>query len=236
MSLAPRVARFLYAHRRPILLAVGVCSLALAAAVLLVPGAVVVLGGGVRAMVVLAGLAAGLIGMWTVVRMTDDGPVPRRPGPFDRVPEHVEVGVDAVVGDGVNETLDRYTAQRRWREQRTARVVREQLGDAVIETIVDTEGVDRETAVARLSDGSWTDDELAAELFAEPGTIERSLDERIAEWVRGDPFARRVEATVDELGRRHEARRRTPLESLDGMRREPRTSSVRIVSADGEER
>lgn len=230
-ELGPRIGRALYDHRRSLLLGVALSSLAGAAAVLVVPGADLAVGGAARAFVVLAGLGAGIYGVWTVVEMAGDETTVRRADPFDRIPEHVEVGVDELVGDDVNEQLDRYDALHGWRRQQTERTVRDRLATTVVDTIVDVDGVDRETATARLDDGSWTDDARAAALF-EPGTIQRSVEDRVAEWVTGDRFVRRVEAVIDELRRRHEPRRRTPIEHLDGNRNEPRHEAVRIRSGD----
>lgn len=233
-GLGRRIARSLDEHRRQLLLAVAVLALSGAAGALVLPGADLAVGGVARLFVVLAGLAAGVAGVWTVVQMAGDETGGRRADPFDRVPEHVEVGVDELVGADVNEHIDRYESQHGWRRQRTIRTVRDRLGTTVVDTVVDVDGVDRDTAVDRLSDGSWTDDDRAAALFAEPGAIQRSIDDRVADWAIGDSFARRVEAVIDELRRRHAPRRRTAIERLDGKRTEPRRTAVRIRSADEE--
>lgn len=80
-------------------------------------------------------------------------------------------------GDDFDELLAQAGATRQYGNQRET--VRERLRRAAVDVVVRTEGVSREEAVARIDDGSWTDDPYAAAFFT--GRVEdASLVERLS--------------------------------------------------------
>jgi hypothetical protein len=66
-------------------------------------------------------------------------------------------------GDEFDDLLEEAAAVRYSAKQRDA--VRERLRAAAVAVIVRTEGLSREQAIARLEDGSWTEDPYAAAFF-----------------------------------------------------------------------
>lgn len=78
---------------------------------------------------------------------------------------------------------------------------REHLRDTAVETMVDVEGMDRETATARVRDGTWTDDPRAAAFLGGEAAPALPVWLRIADWLRGAPAVRRIEATVEAIHR-----------------------------------
>jgi len=75
------------------------------------------------------------------------------------------------------------------------------LRETAVETMVTVEGIDRETANARIRDGSWTDDPRAARFLGGEEAPPLPVWLRIADWLRGAPSVRRIEATVEAIQR-----------------------------------
>lgn len=100
--------------------------------------------------------------------------------------------VDRVSGDaedpsrGVNRIVDR-------------RQIRKQLRNTAADVLSDAHGLSREEALTLIEDGTWTDSRRAAGFLGDADAPRPRLSTRIRDWASGDPFVRRVDATVDEI-------------------------------------
>jgi uncharacterized repeat protein (TIGR01451 family) len=74
--------------------------------------------------------------------------------------------------------------------------IRTELQDIAAEAVADREGCARETADARVRDGSWTDDPYAASFLGETGRARLPVRRRVLDWLRGRHLPKRIEATV----------------------------------------
>ncbi len=96
------------------------------------------------------------------------------------------------------------------------------LRETAVETMVTVEGMDRETANARIRDGSWTDDPRAATFLGGEEAPPLPLWLRIADWLRGAPSVRRIEATVEAIERHADVEEASvPGSTLDPADRSP---------------
>jgi len=85
---------------------------------------------------------------------------------------------------------------------RRALKVRDDLEDAAIAVLTRHRGLSEAAARARLDDGTWTDDPLAAEFFTSVSGSGSSLRESVAGSFWGDgPFQRRASHVAAELDR-----------------------------------
>ncbi len=187
-------------NRRPLLLATGLCGLAVAALAVAAPGALglPLPGRAGAAVVVLVGLFGGVLGL--VVHLWFPGGDGPDPDIVDRAPESAYIGTGTPVGGDVDDLLDRYDELSPPKRARADRVVRRRLRGATVTALTDQRGVTSREARALVESGGWTDDPLAAAFLA-PGDVDLPLVTRVREWARGDRFVRGARAAATELGR-----------------------------------
>jgi len=130
-----------------------------------------------------------------------------------------------------------------------AGTIHDELFSLAVETLAAAEGCDSGAAAQRVTNGDWTDDPRAAAFLGDESVPRVPVRLRIVDWVRGEPVARRVEATVDAIARHAETdpdvtaslgtqaddseERDEALERLDEVLEDP---SARAPAADGGER
>lgn len=138
----------------------------------------------------LAVLAAGGVALLVGLGAAADPPVGRTAADLPEVEARLTVPAP---GDGFDADLAGLPARRTRGSQPTRERIRARLEAAAIAALV-REGLDRETARARLVDGSWTDDPRAAAFFrGDPPSVR----ERVGRYAGGEaPFARRARATA----------------------------------------
>lgn len=123
----------------------------------------------------------------------------REPADAPRVGRAIDEHVEALVGDDASVNRDG-AVDEVWRH----------LRETAVETMVDVEGMDRETASARIGDGTWTEDPRAAAFLGGEAAPPLPVWLRIADFLRGAPAARRIEATVEAIQRHAEVERAGP--------------------------
>jgi len=132
-----------------------------------------------------------VLGAWSLWRgrSTDEEADVSLPDPVD-----ADGSDDRLVGDAVDEVLDALgdpeTAGGGWRRVDVENRVRSLAVDVLSEAGTD----DPEAALAT---GEWTDDPRAAAYLGDD--VPLPVRARVADWAGGDPYRRRVEATVAEL-------------------------------------
>lgn len=186
---------------------VGVVSLLAALAVVVLPGTVEFTNEVVRslrAVALLLGALVGLSGLYVAYHResgeeSDDeagAPIelpaanPERPHgrTHDAIGTRLDGRLDAIDGavDDHPETYQAYKIEQSLRG----------LSVRVVATVADCS---MERAREHVEAGTWTDDVRAAAFVGGDEAPERPLQTRVADWASGRPFARQVEATVDEL-------------------------------------
>lgn len=190
---------------RRMLDAVALAAVASAAASLagLLPAAVV------RALAAAARPTLGVVGVatvavvlltWRAGESDDAGWSERlRAAPPERVPagDAVPPGAWVTLAAGESDRIARATTVGRY----GSGVAREQLIDAVAETLTTVRDVDETTARTMVADGTWSDDPRAAAYLADGETPTVPPATRLRDWLSGERRQRRVRATVRELRR-----------------------------------
>ncbi|WP_436907225.1 DUF7269 family protein [Halosimplex marinum] len=105
--------------------------------------------------------------------------------------------VDHLVGEDVDGALDALTDPEASRDGWKRVDVENRVRELAVEVLESETGADAEDAVELLETGEWTDDPRAAAYLGEDVTAPVRV--RVADWASGDPYRRRVEATVAEL-------------------------------------
>ncbi|WP_436923791.1 DUF7269 family protein [Halosimplex amylolyticum] len=180
--------------------AIGVLSLVAAVAVAAgvggsrVDDAVGALAGSARLFVYLFAHLAVALGAWSLWQARGD----RVGGGSTTLPDPADAGrtADRVVGDSVDETLRRLADPSDVVELRGRIDVERAIREAVIDVLRNDSDTDFEDVRAAIDEGTWTDDPRAA---AYVGDVELPVRLRVIDWASGDPYRRRVEATVAEL-------------------------------------
>lgn len=141
------------------LLLLGVLAVGLGAAAMVAPGAVGLVGADAPS-VGLLGLAALVVAFLTA---GDYWNAERRAA---ELPDAHRLDAAVVPGEAFDRSLEQ-SAGRGNVGRRGRRRVERYLRDAAVETLVDVTGDSSDAVEARLDDGTWTDDPVAAALFAD---------------------------------------------------------------------
>lgn len=155
--------------------------------------------------VVVLGFAVGLLGL-VVVRRSDG----QHRGEGLRLPSYDadEVAPARRVGAAVDEPLTTLTedpeSTSATDRERAAAAAKSELRPLAVETLAATAGVDRGTAARRVDEGTWTEDPRAAAFLCDGDAVRVPLRLRVLDWVRGEPVAARIEASVAEIARHAE--------------------------------
>lgn len=205
------VERLLAPTREPTSLkAVGTAALLGAVVVAVAPGLLSLVGLGGPGPSVWLAFPLGLLALALAVRAfrsgaeSDDGTVPRPDyetrdtADAPRVGEAIDDRIEDLAGDDAD--ADRV-------REGVVGDVRRRLRETVVDAMVTGEGVDRETANESVREGTWTDDPRARAFLGGEAAPPMPVWLRIADWLRGAPSVRRIEATVDAIERRADVER-----------------------------
>jgi len=187
---------------RTLSVAVGVVSLALAAA--LVTGV-----GGDRSLSYLPeaalfsewsvgalGVAAGAVALWALARVRSD-----EPGGLELPdPAATDDLRNGVTGADFDSKVSRYGNAPETAVSWYDRDVHNRLADLAVAVLSEHTEADRAAAEATLADGTWTTDPRAKAYFADEGVLPLRI--RLVDWANGDRYGRQVDAVVDELADR----------------------------------
>lgn len=197
--------------------AIGIAALSLAILLVAVPWLpvwfvgpflpLVVLAQAGSAGVILLGLIAGGIGGWGLYRLT--GTTPTDPSdeagsiPPDRTTSEHQ---PANPGAQLNERIARISGEAGdppsgMTTRIDRRKVRTRLRRFATDVLREAHSISTAEARTALDEGTWTDSRRAAAFLGGNAAPRPRLATRIRDWASGDPYERRVRATVDEIAR-----------------------------------
>jgi hypothetical protein len=155
--------------------------------------------------VVLLGLTAGGLGAYWVWQSAGEDDDATHTGTEVALPDYdagtrdsvdtVADGIDGVLDDLASSSTARSDAQFRSTRSR----IRRRLRNTVVDVLVASYGYERSEAVHQVDHGRWTDDVRAAHFLGNDSVAKPPLRLRITDWIRGEPFAAKVRASVDRL-------------------------------------
>lgn len=172
--------------------------------------------------VVLLGLVVAALGLALLRRSetVDRGDTVRLPDYGDRTATETTT-VGAAVDDPLATLTEDPESTTGPERVRAAETVRLELHGLAVETLAAVENCDRGTAARRVERGEWTDDPRAAAFLGGEDVPRVPVRLRVLDWVRGDPVARRAEATVVAIAAHAE--------------RDPDVTASRLVETDDTE-
>jgi hypothetical protein len=155
--------------------------------------------------VVLLGLTAGGLGAYWAWQSAGEDDDATHTGTVVAIPDYDAGTRDSVdtVADGIDGVLDDLasssTALSDAQFRSTRSRVRRRFRDTVVDVLVASYGYERSEAVHQVDHGLWTDDVRAAHFLGNDTVAKPPLRIRITDWIRGEPFAAKVRASVDRL-------------------------------------
>ncbi|MWG33004.1 DUF7269 family protein [Halomarina oriensis] len=228
----PRLPRPTRAH---VLVSLAVVLLVAVGVVLAAPDRLAdlsVLDESAQAVVSLAALLVGVLGLLFVLRLPS---LTEATDPLDFEDSAAEIGRGDPLGHDVDEALDRYSEVNEWERIKARKLVQERLIHAIVHVLVEREGVTESAAYRQIWRGTWTDDRVAAAFLAKDDNVVLPLRVRLQEWLTGDQFARHARRVVAVLTeRRAELRAEDVSVARESTRGGERTAAVRITVDGGE--
>ena len=195
---------------RPLLSVVGAGALVLGFVAAFVPSVGDVVAGSVGVVVgspvivVLVTLAGGLYGLFHLYRT---GSAESRPNPLvGLAPERAHYGGHSVSGEDIDESVDAVGGElpeseaTDWWTYREKNDVRSALETVSVRVLASEHDVSSDAAKRLVESGEWTRDPRAA-AFLGSDAPELPLKLQFVDWLSGEAYQRRVEATVDEIAR-----------------------------------
>lgn len=195
---------------RPLLSVVGAGALVLGVVAAFVPGVGDAVAGSVGvvvgspAIVVLVTLAGGLYGLFHLYRTGSAG---SRTNPLvGLAPERAHYGNHSVSGEDIDESVEAVGGElpeseaKDWWTYREKNDVRSALETVSVRVLASEHDVSSDAAKRLVESGEWTRDPRAA-AFLGSDAPELPLKLQFVDWLSGEAYQRRVEATVDEIAR-----------------------------------
>jgi hypothetical protein len=195
---------------RPLLSVVGACALLLGLVTAFVPGAGDVVAGSVRVVlgspviVVLVTLGGGAYGLFHLYRT---GSAASEENPLVGLdPERAHYGSHNVSGENIDESVDAVGGElpeseaKDWWTYRERNEVTSALETVTVRVLASEHDVSSDAAERLVASGEWTQDSRAA-AFLGSDAPELPLKLQFVDWLSGEAYQRRVEATVDEIAR-----------------------------------
>ncbi|NHN43086.1 hypothetical protein G9C85_15825 [Halorubellus sp. JP-L1] len=196
---------------RRLVAGVGVLALSLAVLSALVPAVGDAVAGSLGAsfgnpvLVVLASVVGGVYGLahlyLTGTRESTAAPL------VGREPERAHYAENHVSGEEIDQSVETVggelpeSAAKNWWTYREKNDVTSTLTELAVRVLANEHDVDGETAAAMVAAGTWTDDARAAAFLGDDGAGALPLRVQFVDWLSGEAYQRRVDATVDALAR-----------------------------------
>jgi hypothetical protein len=234
---------------RPFLAVVGACALVLGVVAAFVPGGGDAVAGSVGVVVgspiivVLVTLAGGVYGLLHLYR-TGSSESTRNPL-VGLAPERAHYGNHTVAGEGIDESVEAVGGElpeskaKDWWTYREKKDVQSALETVSVRVLASEHDVSEAAAQRLVDSGEWTRDPRAA-AFLGSDAPELPLKLQFWDWLSGEAYQRRVEATVDEIARHagvgalddDESAGRTAADSALPVHETPEAERIAVAAAD----
>ncbi|WP_323676219.1 hypothetical protein [Halorubellus sp. PRR65] len=195
---------------RPLVAAVAAVALVLGLVAALVPGVGDVVANtvgvfvGSPVLVVLIAMGGGAYGLLQLYRTGADE---SEPNPLvGLAPERAHYDENAITGDDIDKSVEAVGGElpesdaKDWWTYREKNDVRSSLEAVAGRVLANEHDVGREAATRLLETGEWTDDPRAS-AFLGTDTPDLPLKLQFFDWLSGEAYQRRVEATVEAIAR-----------------------------------